>query len=94
MQIFNLLLASLGSAMSVVVLVVVLIHYLYLDMKPSLVRDIPGLWLSAGIFALIGAVAWGCVWARARRHAYRHWFELTTLGCAAGGITVLIAVFR
>lgn len=94
MQLFNLLLATLGSAMSVVLLVVVLIYYVYTDVKPALADDIPVLWLSAGLFGLIALVGWTAVWARSRAHRGRLVFELALAVTTALVLTTLVAVYR
>ncbi len=94
MQIFNLLLASLSSAMSLVILVVVLIHYIYLDVKPELIRDIPSLWLTAILFGLIASLAWLSVWARGTQRPFTLWVELATALIGGACIALMIALFR
>ncbi len=94
MQIFNFLIATLGSAMSLVILVVVLLHYVYLDLKPELARDIPSLWLSAMLFGVMGSLGWLCAWARARDHAYKLWFELGSAVVGGGCVALLILLYR
>lgn len=94
MQVFNLFLAALSSAMSLVIMVVVLIHYLYTDVKPELARDIPGLWVTVVLFGIVAVAAWSSVWARARQHRWRLWFEggmvLTGVAC----IGLLVQLYR
>ncbi len=92
MQIFNLFVATLASAMSLIVLVVTLMHYVYLDMKPELVRDIPSLWVTAILFGVVGSAAWVCVWARAHRHPFKLWFETGMALLGGASIAILIAL--
>lgn len=94
MQIYNLLVASITSAISLVVLVVTLLHYIYLDVKPELVRNIPILWVISILFALVAAAAWGCVRARARNHRLKWVFE-TSMSVVGGiSIAVIVAALR
>ena len=94
MQIFNLFIATLASAMSLIVLVVTLMHYMYLDMKPALLRDIPTLWITAVLFGAVGSAAWLCVWARSRDHKLKFWFETGMAMLGGGSIAMLIALLR
>ena len=94
MQIFNFFIATLGSALSLVVLVVVLIHYLYLDVKPELIRDIPSLWLIAIIFGVIGTLAWFSAWAWARNHRYKWWIQASTVVFGTAGVFLLVATLK
>lgn len=93
MQIFHLLVASLGSAMAVVVLVVVLIYYIYLDVKPELARDLAGLWLTSAALAVIGVGAWIAAWGWWRRPAKRYLFALINGLSLMLGLTALAAIF-
>lgn len=94
MQIFNLFIGTVASTMSIIVLVVVLMHYVYLDLKPELIRSIPTLWLTAVIFGVLGAAGWFSAWARARDHRLKLWIE-TGLALVGGlSIALLIAVYR
>lgn len=93
MQIFHFLVASLGSAMAIVVAVVVLIYYWYLDVKPELARDLPALWLTAASLALIGAGGWLGAWGWQRRPARRYWFAAANVLLFCTGLTALLAIF-
>lgn len=94
MQIFNLFIATLASAMSLIVLVVTLMHYAYLDMKPALARDIPSLWVTAIIFGALGSTAWFCAWARKHNHKFKYWFEAGMALMGGASIAILIAMLR
>lgn len=94
MQVFHFLVASLGSAMAIVVAVVVLIYYWYLDMRPELARDLPALWLTAASLALIGAGGWLAAWGWLQRPARRHWFAAANAVCLGLGLTALLAIYR
>ena len=79
--------------MSLVILVVILIYTIYMDMKPELSRDMPMLWLTSGVFAVMGAAAWTAAWA--------YWKEKKALWAFEAGfaasfiicIMVLIAAY-
>lgn len=90
MQVFNLFIAALSSALSLVIMVVVLIHYLYMDVKPELARDIPLLWVTIVAFAIIAVAAWLSVWARARALPWKLWAEagMVTVGVACLGLLI------
>ncbi|MGJ8671110.1 MAG: hypothetical protein ACSHXK_16625 [Oceanococcus sp.] len=92
MQIFNLFVATLASALSLVVLVVTLIHYLYLDVKPELIRDIPSLWITSILFGAVATAAWVCVWARLADHRFKLWFETGMALLGGASIATLLAI--
>ncbi len=94
MQILNLFIGTVASTMSIIVLVVALMHYIYLDLKPELIRSIPKLWLTAVIFGVLGAVGWFSAWARANKHSHTLWIEAGMLIVAASSFTILIAAYR
>ena len=92
MQIFNLFVATLASAMSLVILVVTLIYYVYLGSKPELARDIPGLWITAIVFGALATAAWVCVWARHHQHRFKLWFETGMAMLGGASIAILLAI--
>lgn len=94
MQIFNLLIATISSAMSVVLFVVVLMYYVHLDAKPAMERDLPGLWITALAFGVLGTVAWLTVRAWAKRNRYWPWFETGMVMTGVAVVVVVNAVMR
>lgn len=93
MQIFNLFVGTVASTMSLIVLVVVLMHYIYLDLKPELIRSIPKLWLTAVIFGVLGSAGWFSAWARANKHRYTLWIEAGMAIVGGLSIALLIATY-
>lgn len=94
MQIFNLFIGTVASTMSIVVLVVVLMHYVYLDLKPELMRSIPKLWLTAIVFGALGAAGWFSAWARARQHRFKLLIEAGMAIVGGLSIALLVAIYR
>ena len=94
MQIFNLFVATLSSALSLVVLVVTLIYYVYLGTKPELARDIPSLWVTSIAFGVVATAAWVCVWARHNNHRFKVLFETGMAMLGGTSIAILLAILR
>ncbi len=94
MQIVNLLVATLGSVMSLVVLVVALMYVVYIPDEPRLAGQLPKLLVISAVFAAPGALGWLAFWAWLRRRPYRFIAEAALAAAVGGGGLILVAVLR
>jgi hypothetical protein len=93
LQILNAVLGALGASMGVVLAVVCLFYWIYLDLDPALRGQMPPLMLATGAFTLLALAGIGAFAAHRRDWAGRWLLQLGPL-LSLGVLVVFFARLR